>query len=54
MKLLARYIEFGYVRANNIRMFLRLAFPQSHVSIGQQDYQYVEIIMKTFIDGSRC
>jgi hypothetical protein len=35
-------------------MLLRLALPQGQVSIGQKDYQEVQIMMKTTIDGSGC
>jgi len=54
MKLRARYIDFSRVGANSARMLLRSALPQGQVSISQKDYQYVQIMMKTIIDGSRC
>jgi len=53
-KLLARYIDCSRVRANSARMLLRLAFPHGQVSICQKDYEYVQIMMKTIIDGCRC
>ena len=53
MKLLAIYINFSCGRANGVRRFLRSALPQGQVSICLKDYQYVQIIMKTIIDGSR-
>jgi len=54
MKLLARYMNFSRVRANSARMLLRLVLPQGQVSICQKDHQYVQIMIKTIIDGSRC
>jgi len=54
MKLLARYINFSCVGANSARMLLHSALPQGQVSICQKDYQYIQIMMKTIIDGSRC
>ena len=54
MKLLARYINFSRVRANSGRMLLCSALSQGQVSIWQKDYQYIQIIMKTIIDDSRC
>ena len=54
MKLVARYIDCGPVRMNSARMLLLSAFPQGHVSIGQKDYQLVQIMMKTIIDGRTC
>jgi len=54
MKLLARYINLCRVRANSARMLLCSAFPHGHVSISQKDYQQVQIMMKSIIDGSRC
>jgi hypothetical protein len=54
MKLVARYINFCRVRANNARMLLRLALRHGHVSIRHQDYQKVWIMTKSIIDGSRC
>jgi len=53
MKLLARYINFSHVRVNSARMLLRSASSQGQVSICQKDYQYVQIMIKTIIDGSR-
>jgi len=35
-------------------MVLRSALPQNRVSIWQKDNQYIQIIMKTIIDDSRC
>ena len=49
---LARYINFSRVRVNSARMLLRSALSQGQVSIWQKDYQYIQIIMKTIIDGS--
>jgi len=54
MKLLARYIIFSLERGNSARMLLCSALPQGQVSICQKDYQWVQIMMKTIIDGSRC
>jgi len=54
MKLLARYIAFSRVRANNARMLLRSALPQGQVSIGHKGNHNIQIRMKTIIDGSRC
>jgi len=54
MKLLARYIKFGCVSANSARMILRSALSQGQVSIRRTDYQYIQIMMKTIIDWSRC
>jgi hypothetical protein len=51
---LPRYINFCCVRANSARMLLRLALSHGHITIGQKDYKYVQITMKTIIDGSRC
>jgi hypothetical protein len=53
MKLLARLINFSRVRVNSARMLLSLALPQGEVSIGQIDYKYIQIMMKTIIDVSR-
>jgi len=52
MKLLARYMNFSRVSANSARMSLRSALSQGQVSTWQKDYQYIQIIMKTIIDGS--
>jgi len=54
MKLLARYLNFSRVRANSARMLLRSALRQGLVLICGKDIQYVQIMMKTIIDGSRC
>jgi len=53
MKLWARYINFSHVSANSARMLLRLALSQGQVAIWEKDYQFVQIMMKTIIDGSR-
>ena len=53
MKLLARYKNFSRVRANSARMLLHSALPQGQVLINQKDYQEIQIMMKTIIDGSR-
>jgi len=34
-------------------MLLSLALPQGQISICEKDYQEVQIMMKTIIDGSR-
>jgi len=54
MNLLTRYINFGPVRAKGARMSLRSALPHCQVSISEKDYQEVQIMMNTNIDGSRC
>jgi hypothetical protein len=54
MKHLPRYIDFSCVGANSARMLLHSALPQGQDSTGQKDYQYIQIILKTIIDGSRC
>jgi len=54
MKILAWNIYFDRVRVNSARMLLRSALSQGQVSIWQKDYQYIQIIMKTIIDGSWC
>jgi len=52
LKLLARYINFSRGRANSARMLLRSAMSEGQVPIRHKDYQYIQIIMKTIIDGS--
>ena len=52
MKLLTRYMNFSRVRANSSRMLLHSALSQGQVPIWQKDDQYIQIIMKTIIDGS--
>ena len=52
--LLARYMNFSCVRANNARMIMRSASPEGQVLIWQKDDRYVRIMMKNIIDGSRC
>jgi hypothetical protein len=54
IKLMTRYINFGYVSANSARMLLLSGLPQGEDSICRKDNQYVRIIMKMSIDGSRC
>ena len=54
MNLVTRYMNFSHVRANNARMLLRSALPQGQVSICEKDYQNVQNMMRTSIDGSRC
>jgi len=54
MNPLTRYINFTPVRANSARMLLRSALPQVQFSICEQDYQEVQNMMKTIMDGSRC
>jgi hypothetical protein len=53
MKLLARHINFSPVRANSVRMLLCSALPPRQDLIGLNDDQYVQIMMKAVIDGSR-
>jgi len=53
MNLLTRYINFIRVSANSAKMLLLLALPQGQVSICEKDYQEVQLMMKTIIDGSR-
>jgi len=48
------YINFSGVRANSARMLLRSALPQGQVSLCENEYQEVQIMMKTIIDGSGC
>jgi len=54
MNLLTRYMNFSHVRGNSATMLLRSALPQGQVSICEKDYQEVQNMMKTSIDGSRC
>jgi len=54
MNLLTSEMNFSRVRANSARMVLRSALPQGQVSICDKDYQEVQNMMKTIIDGSRC
>jgi len=54
MKVLANHINFRPVRANSARILLRSAMAPLQLSIGQKDYQYVQIMTKAIIDGSRC
>jgi len=54
MKLWTRYMNFNRLRAKSARMLLRSALAQGQVSICAKDYQEVQIMMKTIIDGSRC
>jgi len=49
-----RFMNIRRIRANSARMFLRSALPQGQVSICEKDYQEVQNMMKTIIDGSRC
>jgi len=53
MNFLTRYMNFSRVRANSARMWLRSALRQGQVSICEKDYQEVQNMMKTIIDGSR-
>jgi len=54
MTLLTRYMNFCCVIAICARMLLLSALPQGQVSICEIDYQEVQNMMKTIIDGSRC
>jgi hypothetical protein len=54
MKHLATHINLSRVRANISRILLRLPSPQGQISIGPKAYQYVQIVMKTIIDGRGC
>jgi len=53
VNLLTRYMNFSHVRANSARMLLRLALPLGQVSFCEKDFQEVQNMMKTMIDGGR-
>jgi len=50
---LARYITFRHVRANSARLILGSTWSLRRVSICQKDNQYVQIMMKTHLHGSK-
>jgi len=54
MNLLARYKHCISMRANCGRIILGSALSQGQPSIIHNEYQYVQNIMKTIIDGTRC
>jgi len=54
MKLLTRHINCRLMRLNSARMLLCSALSHGQFPIWHKYYQYVQLMVKTIIDGSRC
>jgi len=53
MNLSTRYIKFSRASVISAEILRRSALPQGEVSICEKEYEEVQILMKTIIDGSR-
>jgi len=53
MNLSTRYIKFSRASVISAEILRRSALPQGKVSICEKEYEEVQILMKTIIDGSR-